>query len=91
MARRRAQHAPAGLTSNGILLVNVLGLLSPKHLEQVRACLPGKLGNDWFLGVPVRGTDASEMLTRLDDAAAEAVAKTTLGSRVTKTYSRRSK
>jgi hypothetical protein len=85
MARRRAQHAPVALASNGLMLVNVFGLLEPKVAEKVRAALPKAYGADWFLGVPLADADSNSVLERVDDAAAEAVAKTSMATRSTKT------
>lgn len=79
MGKRRAEQAAAGLTSNGILLVNVLGLLDAAQIGRIRAQLPKKLlGADWFIGVAVSSAAEDQVLARIDDAAAEAVAK--LGS-----------
>jgi hypothetical protein len=75
MARRRAEHAPVGLTSNGIVIVNVLSLLSEAEAANVRRALPPGLGTDWFLGTAVPANEVADMLSRLDDAAAEAAAR----------------
>jgi hypothetical protein len=75
MARRRAEHAPVGLTSNGILIVNVLSLLSASEAAHVRRALPKQLGKDWFVGTAVPEREMAGMLSRLDDAAAEAAAR----------------
>ena len=75
MAKRRAEQAPVGVTSNGILIVNVLGLLSARDAQKVRKALPTQLGNDWFVGTAVRGREVVKMLARFDDAAAEAAAQ----------------
>lgn len=64
--------------------MNVLGLLAPAQLAKVRACLPRGLGKDWFLGVPAGAHDVELVLDRIDDAAAEAIAKTSLGARASK-------
>jgi len=74
MAKRRASQAPVGLTSNGVLLVNVLGLLDAQQAGKVRASLPARLGSDWFVGVALRGAENDRVFTRLDDAAAEVAA-----------------
>ena len=75
MAKRRALNAPVGLTSNGIVLMNVLGLLGPEEARQMRASMPRGLGSDWFLGVPLDRAHTASLLARVDDAAAEAIAK----------------
>jgi hypothetical protein len=74
MAKRRAEQAPLGLTSNGILIVNALGLLDAREVSALRKALPGKLGSDWFVGVAVGARDVSQLVSRLDDAAAEGAA-----------------
>ena len=64
--------------------MNVLGLLAPDQARRVRASLPKGFGSDWFVGIPLRGADAETLLARVDDAAAEAVAKTRIGNRAAK-------
>jgi hypothetical protein len=81
MAKRRAQRAPLGLTSNGLVLMNALELLPPRTLERLRAALGG-VADDWFLGLPLEPREATLALTRIDDAAAEIVAKSRAGRRV---------
>lgn len=83
MARPRARHAPIALASNGLLLVNVLELLAPEEAQKIRSALPSGLGKDWFVGVPA-GSEAEALITRLDDAAAEGVAKTAVARRAAK-------
>lgn len=75
MSRRRADQAPLGFTSNGLLLVNVFAQLSRERAAALRKALPPEFGNDWFIGVAVDATRARAALTRLDDAAAEAAAR----------------
>lgn len=75
MSRRRADQAPLGFTSNGILLVNVLSQLSKEHARALRKALPSKFGTDWFIGAAVDQTRTPAALARLDDAAAEAAAR----------------
>jgi hypothetical protein len=75
MAKRRAEQAPVGVTSNGVLVVNVLGLLSAREASKLRRALPTRLGADWFVGTAVRGGEVVKMLARFDDAAAEAAAQ----------------
>jgi hypothetical protein len=75
MSRRRAAQAPVGVTSNGVLIVNILGLLSAREAAKVRKALPTQLGKDWFVGTAVRGREVVKMMARFDDAAAEAVAQ----------------
>lgn len=75
MAKRRAEQAAVGVTSNGILIVNVLGLLSARDEKKLRKALPTQLGRDWFVGTAVRGREVVKMLARFDDAAAEAAAQ----------------
>jgi hypothetical protein len=74
MAKRRANQAALALTSNGLLLVNILSLLSEDQLEALRQTLPAGT-TECFVGVPARGAPALAILARLDDAAAEAAAK----------------
>jgi hypothetical protein len=74
MAKRRAHRAPIGLTSNGILLLNVLELLPPSTLERLRTAL-ADVADDWFLGVPLRASETTLALARIEDTAAEIVAK----------------
>jgi hypothetical protein len=75
MAKRRAEKASVGVTSNGILVVNVLSLLSATEASKLRSALPARFGTDWFIGTAVRGGDVVKMLVRFDDAAAEAAAQ----------------
>jgi hypothetical protein len=75
MAKRRAEKAPVGVTSNGILVVNILGLLSAREAAKLRRALPIRLGDDWFVGTAIRGREVVKMLARFDDAAAEAAAQ----------------
>lgn len=75
MARRRAEQASVAVTSNGVLIVNILGLLSAREAEKLREALPQRLGADWFVGTAIRGGEVVRMLARLDDAAAEAAAQ----------------
>lgn len=89
MARRRAQHASLALTSNGIVLVNALSFLNEKQATQLRARLQKGFGTNWFFGVPLAETDLPEVLTRFDDAGAEAAARI-LKSRSRATRPRRS-
>ena len=65
-------------------MMNVLSLLAPDQLRRVRASLPKGLGNDWFVGVPLRAADAETVLARVDDAAAEAIAKMRIRARAPK-------
>jgi hypothetical protein len=75
MARRRADQAPVGVTSNGVLIVNILGLLSAREAQKLRRALPLRLGEDWFVGTAIKGREVVRMLARFDDAAAEAAAQ----------------
>lgn len=75
MAKRRAANAPLGLTSNGLLLFNVLSFMAPAQAARLRRALPPELGSDWFLGTVVPKADVDPLLVRLDDAAAEAAAR----------------
>jgi|EndMetStandDraft_4_1072995.scaffolds.fasta_scaffold28276_2 hypothetical protein len=75
MAKRRAEQAPVGVTSNGVLIVNILGLLSAREAKKLRQALPVQFGDDWFVGTAIRGREVVRMLARLDDAAAEAAAQ----------------
>jgi len=77
MAKRRASQAPLGLTSNGLVVVNVLALLSERELKALRQALPSGLGNDWFVGAAVGVRAANQLLERMDDAAAEGAARVT--------------
>jgi hypothetical protein len=89
MARRRADQAPVGVTSNGVLIVNVLGLLSAREAQKLRRALPLRLGEEWFVGTAIRGREVVRMLARLDDAAAEAAAQ--LAGRARSTPAKRTK
>lgn len=75
MSRRRAEKAPLGFTSNGLLLVNVLTQLSKEHARELKKALPADFGGDWFIGVAVDQTRTAAALTRLEDAAAEAASR----------------
>jgi hypothetical protein len=75
MARRRAHSAPVGLTSNGVLLVNILSLLSEREAAEVVRSLPTEFGKDFFVGAAVTGPHLTQIVSRLDDAAAEAAAR----------------
>ena len=75
MSRRRADQAPLGFTSNGILLVNVLAQISPERATALRKALPPEFGSDWFIGFAVDDRKSRAALARLDDAAAEAAAR----------------
>ena len=75
MPRRRADQAPLGFTSNGILLVNVLAQLSEAQAATLRKALPAEFGADWFIGVAVDPHSSRAALVRLDDAAAETAAR----------------
>lgn len=73
MARRRAEKAPLGFTSNGVVVVNALTFLAPREAERLRRALPKD--GDWFVAAAVPQTELGQVLTRLDDAAAEAAAR----------------
>ena len=73
MAKRRAEKAPLGVTSNGVLVVNALALLAPREAERLRRALPKE--RDWFVAAAVPEAELDQVLARLDDAAAEAVAR----------------
>jgi len=88
MAKRRADQAPLGLTSNGILLVNVLGLLDEKELGSLRKALPRELGRDWFIGAAVAPSEATKLMARIDDAAAEGAARFSAHQRARPTAAR---
>lgn len=75
MSRRRAEKAPLGFTSNGLLLVNVLTQLSKEHARALKKALPPDFGGDWFIGVAVDQTRSAAALARLEDAAAEAASR----------------
>ncbi len=79
MAKRRADQAQLGLTSNGVVIVNVLGLIPADAANALRRALPRGLGKDWFIGAAVSEREASALWLRLDDAAAEGAAR--LGAR----------
>lgn len=76
MSRQRSGQASAALTSNGILLVNVLDLLDAELAHALRSTLQAAVGREYFVGVPLRTAEARELVQRLDDAAAETIART---------------
>ena len=74
MARKRTQSAPFALALDGSLLLNVTGRLDAalrSKLAQALAVAP----DDVFIGTRVPPTQRAEVLTRLDDAGAEAAAR----------------
>lgn len=56
-------------------MVNVLGLLNAKELGSLRKALPRELGSDWFIGAAVAPREATKLMARIDDAAAEGAAR----------------
>jgi len=77
MTSRRSQPAAIAAASDGSVLLNVVELLS----EDLRARLSKQLGaSPSFIGIALSQTDAAEVVSRLDGAAAEASARL-LGSR----------
>ncbi len=70
MSSRRVHPAAVAAASDGSVLLNV-GLLLPEALQQR---LEQQLGGQVFVGVALNQRDASAVVTRLDDAAAEAAA-----------------
>jgi hypothetical protein len=78
MALRRAHQAAIAAGSDGSVLINVVGLLP----ETLRAKLAGELGTaELFVGIPLSQKDATNVVNRLEGAAAEASAHL-LGGRV---------
>jgi hypothetical protein len=77
MTSRRSQPAAIAAASDGSVLLNVVELLS----ADLRARLSKQLGaSPSFIGIALSQTDAAEVVSRLDGAAAEASARL-LGSR----------
>ncbi len=76
MSSRRVHAAAIAAGSDGSVLINMVSLL-PERLQQQ---LAQKLGGPLFVGVPLAEREAGSVVSRLDDAAAEASAKL-LGSR----------
>lgn len=77
MAPRRAHSAAIAAASDGTVLINVVELLP----EDVQNRLGEALGtNQLFIGVPLKQSEAADVVARLDGAAAEASARL-LGSR----------
>jgi hypothetical protein len=80
MASRRAHSAAIAAASDGSVLINVVDLLP----ETVRERLSKALGvGIVFVGIPLSEREATEVVGRLDGAAAEAAAHV-LGSRGSK-------
>jgi hypothetical protein len=73
MAKRRAEKAPLALTSNGVVVVNALAFLAPREAERLRRALPKD--QDWFVAAAVPESELDQVMARLDDAAAEVVAR----------------
>lgn len=87
MAKRRAENAPLGITSNGLVVVNALALLAPEVAERLRRALPKN--GDWFVAASIADSELPALLSRFDDAAAEAVARLVAARRAPKSRTRR--
>jgi hypothetical protein len=77
MSSRRVHPAAVAAASDGSVLLNV-ALLLPEALQQQ---IERRLGGPVFVGVALSQHDASAVVTRLDDAAAEAAAHLLGGDR----------
>jgi hypothetical protein len=78
--RRRAHHAAIAAASDGSVLINVVGQLPEAVVHELSKRLgPGRL----FIGMPLSEGDATNVVARLDGAAAEAAAHL-LGGRAKK-------
>ncbi len=74
MARKRAPCAPLALALDGSVLLNVTSLLDAATVAKVAAALavdPAAL----FIGTTVPKAHRAQVLTRIDDAAAEVAAR----------------
>jgi hypothetical protein len=85
MASRRAHPAAIAAASDGSVLINLVELLT----DDLRARLTTLLGSPaLFVGVPLTQKEATEVVARLDGAAAEASARV-IGARAKRAPKRR--
>lgn len=77
MSSRRVHPAAVAAASDGSVLLNV-ALQLPEALQQQ---LERRLGGQVFVGIALNQRDANAVVTRLDDAAAEAAAQLLGGDR----------